>query len=260
MEISAASVEVPSSPASHHQRPAEGNPDASLFVAAHDSAGPARHDCVDREGSLGSVARMRAVCCTGSAWRSLAHSRCCRDRSTNRSGPGRGSGHRDTDAGLHLPACLRHTDVDESPHRWDTAPAYVPRHVVWGAASKQTSRLGSAPCPVFNRDRHLTHLLPLHHQTHRSSAARRIPIPHHSAPCVQPSKEGDGFSVTRADCARSARLQYCHRSQKQRGARRRSRPLQRSQYESQIPERLRTATSRMMQPGPAWRQLTLGAN
>jgi len=202
VEISAASVEVPSSPASHHQRPAEGNPDASLFVAAHDSAGPARHDCVDREGSLGSVARIRAVCCAGSPRRSLAHSRCCRDRSTNRSGPGRGSGHRDTDAGLHLPVCLRHTDVDESPHRWDTAPAYVPRHVVWGAASKQTSRLGSAPCPVFNRDRHLTHLLPLHHQTHRSSAARRIPIPHHSAPCVQPSKQGDGFSVTRADCAR----------------------------------------------------------
>ena len=49
-------------------------------------------------------------------------------------------------------------------------------------------------------------------------------------------------------------------SQKQRSARRRSGPLQRSQYESQIPERLRTATSRMMQPGPAWRQLTLGAN
>ena len=198
MEISAASVEVPSSPASHHQRPAEGNPDASLFVAAHDSAGPARHDCVDREGSLGSVARMRAVCCTGSPRRSLAHSRCCRDRSTNRSGPGRGSAHRDTDAGLHLPVCLRHTDVDESPHRWDTAPAYVPRHVVWGAASKQTSRLGSAPCPVFNRDRHLTHLLPLHHQAHigarllgafRSGTTARLACSRQRKEMASPSRE-----------------------------------------------------------------------
>ena len=91
---------------------------------------------------------------------------------------------------------------------WTKAPTdgILPRHTclgtLWGAAPVQTSRLGSAPCPVFNRDRHLTHLLPLHHQTHRSSAARRIPIPHHSAPCVQPSKQGDGFSVTRADCAR----------------------------------------------------------
>lgn len=114
----------------------------SLFVAAHDSAGHARHDCVDRDGSLGSVARIRAVCCTGSPWRSLAHSRCCRDRSTNRSGPGRGSGHRDTDAGLHLPVWLRHIDVDESPHRWDTAPAYVPRHVVGRGADTNFQVVG----------------------------------------------------------------------------------------------------------------------
>ena len=204
VEMSAASVEVPSSPASHHQGPAEGNPDASLFVAAHDSAGHARHDCVDREGSLGSVARIRAVCCTGSAWRSLAHSRCCRDRSTNRSGPGRGSAHRDTDARLHLPVCLRHTDVDESPHRWDTAPASC-LGTLWGAAPIQTCQVGIGAVPVFNEDRHLTHLLPRNHRTH--TGARLLSAfrsPRHSAPCVQPSKEGDGFSVTRADCARSA--------------------------------------------------------
>src|SRR5215472_2889400 len=146
VEMSAASAEVPSSPASHHQRPAEVNPDASLFVAAHDSAGHARHDGVDRDGSLGSDARMRAVCCTGSPGRSPARSRCCRDRSTNRSGPGRGSAHRDTDAGLPLPVCLRHTDVDESPDRWDTAPAYVPRHVVGRGADTNLPGLGSAPC------------------------------------------------------------------------------------------------------------------
>ena len=197
MEISAASVEVPSSPASHHQRPAEGNPDASLFVAAHDSAGPARHDCVDREGSLGSVARMRAVCCTGSPWRSLAHSRCCRDRSTNRSGPGRGSAHRDTDAGLHLPVCLRHTDVDESPHRWDTAPAYVPRHVV-GRGAGTNFQVGIGAVPVFNEDRHLTHLLPLHHQTHigarllgafRSRTTARLACSRQRKEMASPSRE-----------------------------------------------------------------------
>ena len=118
------------------------NPDASLFVAEPDSAGRARHDCADREGSLGNVARMRAVCCIGSPWRSLAHSRCCRDRSTSRSAPGCGSTHKDTDARLHLPVCLRHTDVDESPHRCDTAPACVPRHGVGHGADTNFQVVG----------------------------------------------------------------------------------------------------------------------
>ena len=174
------------------------NPDASLFVAEPDSGGHARHDCADREGSLGSVARMRAVCCTGSPWRSLAHSRCCRDRSTNRSGPGRGSGHRDTDAGLHLPVWLRHTDVDESPHRWDTAPAYVPRHVV-GRGADTNLQVGIGAVPVFNKDRHLTHLLPLHHQTHIGA---RLLSALRSRTTARPacSRQRRWLLVTRADC------------------------------------------------------------
>src|ERR1700730_1812433 len=160
VEMSAAWVGVPNSPASQHQGPAKVNPDASLFVAGPDSAVHARHVCGDREGSIGSVARMRAVCCTGSPWRSLAHSRCCRDRSTCRSAPGSGSAHRDTDARLHLPVCLRRTDVDESSHRWDTAPAYVPRHVV-GHGVEPNCQVEIGAVPVFNEDRHLVHLLHL---------------------------------------------------------------------------------------------------
>jgi hypothetical protein len=240
--MSAASVEGPSSPASHHQEPAEGNPDASLFVAAHDSAGHARHACVDRERSLGSVARMRAVCCTGSLWRSLAHSRCCRDRSTNRSGPGRGSGHRDTDGRLHLPVYLRHTDVDESPHRWDTAPAYVPRHVV-GRGVETNFQVGIGAVPVFNEDSHLTHLLPLHHHRSWLLGAFRSRTAAHVA------------------CSRQRRWLLVVNRKHQAAAMCRSTPpaadLQ-SQYESQIPERLPIATPRLMQPRPAWRRLTAG--
>ena len=76
---------------------------------------------------------------------------------------------------------------------WTKAPTdgILPRHTclgtLWGAAPIQTCRLRSAPCLSSTKTEHLTHLLPLHH--HRSSAARRIPIPHHSVPCVQPPKE-----------------------------------------------------------------------
>jgi hypothetical protein len=108
--LSAARMGVPSCPASQHQEPRQVNPDASLFVgnaAGRDNAAHARHVCGDLGGSLDSAARQRAVCCAGSVWRSLAHSRCCRGRSTDRSAPARSSVRKDTGAGLPLPVCRR---------------------------------------------------------------------------------------------------------------------------------------------------------
>ena len=166
--MSAVRVWVPSSPASQHQEPGAGNPDASLFVgvaAGHDSAVHARHVCGDRGGSLDSAARQCAVCCAGSAWHSPARSRCCRGRSTGRSAPARSSVRRDTGARLHLPVCHRRTDVDEGPRWWDTAPANVPRHVV-GRGADANCQVVIGVAPVFNEDRPLAHLLPHWVQLH----------------------------------------------------------------------------------------------
>jgi hypothetical protein len=44
-------------------------------------------------------------------------------------------------------------------------PGIVPRHVV-GRGADTNFQVGIGAVPVFNKDRHLTHLLPLHHQTH----------------------------------------------------------------------------------------------
>ena len=224
------------------------NPDASLFVAEPDSGGHARHDCADREGSLGSVARMRAVCCTGSPWRSLAHSRCCRDRSTSRSAPGRGSAHRDTGARLHLPVCLRHTDVDESPHRWDTAPAYVPRHVV-GRGVDTNLQVGIGAVPVFNEDRHLTHFRifasssAASRHAHPSSGAKRNTIPRHSAP-LPCSRQSRWLLVTTAEARHNSRSRLLKerliallppRSKAARGARRRSPRSIKKKHQAGVP-------------------------
>ena len=162
VEKSAGFVKVPSSPASQHRRLGKVNPGESRFVVAagHDSAGCGWHDCGDREGSIDSVGWMRAVCCAGSPPRSLAHSRYCRDRSMSRLAPGCGSARRGTGAWLHLPVCLRHTDVDEGHRWWDTAPAYVPRHVV-GRGAETNCQVVIGAVPVINEDRHLEHLLRL---------------------------------------------------------------------------------------------------
>ena len=109
-----------------------------------------------------AVARLIAPpgsCYAGSASRSLAHSRCCRGRNRSRSAPARSSMRRETGARLHLPVCRRRTDVDEGPHRWDTAPAYVPRHVV-GRGADANCQVVIGVAPVFNKDRPLAHLLP----------------------------------------------------------------------------------------------------
>ena len=163
VEMSAVRVWVPSSPASQHQEPGAGNPDASLFVgvaAGHDSAVHARHACGDHGGSLDNVALQRAACCAGSARHSLAHSRCCRDRSTGRSVPARGSVRRYTGVRLLLLVCRRRTDVDAGHQWWDTAPANVPRHVV-GRGADANCQVGIGAVPVFKEDRRLSRLLRL---------------------------------------------------------------------------------------------------
>src|SRR5215469_1000320 len=44
-------------------------------------------------------------------------------------------------------------------------PGIVPRHVV-GRGADTNLQVGIGAVPVFNKDRHLTHLLPRHHRTH----------------------------------------------------------------------------------------------
>jgi hypothetical protein len=47
---------------------------------------------------------------------------------------------------LHQPVGCAHTDVDEPPRGWDTAPACVPRHDVGrGAGTNLQVRIGAAP-------------------------------------------------------------------------------------------------------------------
>lgn len=181
------------------------NPDASLFVgvaAGHDNAVHARHACGARGGSLDSAALLPAVCCAGSARRSLAHSRCCRGRSTGRSAPARSSVRRYTGARLHLPVCHRRTDVDEGPRWWDTAPANVPRHVV-GRGADTNLQVGIGAAPVFNEDRHLTHLLLHSVQLHRGAAQRLWLLGQHlrdNAPSALPAR-GNGI-CRKADSSR----------------------------------------------------------
>src|SRR5215471_5516193 len=68
-------------------------------------------------------------------------------------------------------------------------PGIVPRHVV-GRGADTNFQVGIGAVPVFNKDRHLTHLLPRNHRT--PIGARLLSAfrsPRHSAPCSQPSKE-----------------------------------------------------------------------
>jgi hypothetical protein len=85
--------------------------------------------------------------------------RCCRDHNRGRSAPER-SARIDRSAQLHRPLRLRHTDVDERRHGWNTAPAFVPSTGVGqGADANFHVRIGAVP--VFNEDRGLAHLLRL---------------------------------------------------------------------------------------------------
>jgi hypothetical protein len=58
---------------------------------------------------------------------------------------------------LHQPLRLRHTNVDETRHGWDNAPACV-LGTVWGAALIQTCYVWIGTVPVLNEDRSLAHL------------------------------------------------------------------------------------------------------
>jgi hypothetical protein len=49
-------------------------------------------------------------------------------------------------------------DLAQKVAWWDTAPAYVPRHVV-GRGAETNCQVVIGAVPVFNEDRHLAHLL-----------------------------------------------------------------------------------------------------
>jgi hypothetical protein len=109
------------------------NPDASLSFAVRGTHAHVQHVCGDLDDLIGSVGPRRAAHCVETSERILARSRCCHGRSRGRSAPGRGSGRTEKIAQLHQPVGPRHTDVDETRHGWDTAPAYV-LGTMWGVA------------------------------------------------------------------------------------------------------------------------------
>jgi hypothetical protein len=89
-----------------------------------------QHVFGDLDDLIDSVARRRAAHCVDTSERILARSRCCHDRSSGKSAPGCGSRRTEKIAQLHQPVGLRHTDVDETRHGWDTAPGIRARHDV----------------------------------------------------------------------------------------------------------------------------------
>jgi hypothetical protein len=124
----------------------QGNPDASLFFAAPGSGEPDRRACGGHDGLIDSAVRPPVARCAGRPKRILARSKCCRGRNRSRRRPERGNLRRDRSARLHQPVGRPHTDVDEPPRGWNTAPACVPRHDVGrGAGTNLQVRIGAAP-------------------------------------------------------------------------------------------------------------------
>jgi hypothetical protein len=133
----------PRSGPADHRGTRTGNPDASRYLRAADTAAPAPHAQSDRGGSPDNGGRPRAR--TGGA--PPVHNRPCnrsgRGRTGCRSPPGHGNGRTERTGPAAAPR--PRGGVDAPPRRGHNPRAFVPR-TVQGTAPRLTVRLRSAPC------------------------------------------------------------------------------------------------------------------